>query len=632
MAPNDLEQLSALFLNIGEDVVHDVFANCSGDYQKAYTALLEMCPKESRAMTRNSALKNNDGSCRFVRFITVETRNPNEDCVQLSRIILFANGRPLEVKRVSNPNGHNPAGEAPNNIKDQHFHTKWLDFFKQPLIMELAESATPDSYILVTANDFPNRDPIRWVMDVSTNGKRWTQLDDRSHSNQSITHSRMHPTLPFGINGTCPPASLVQTIPVPMSDREQIEEWTRTSRQAPRGFQQAARSICFVPELMQTSRMDHKIALLEARQREDDDDSMASNHEAIEATVAHLVSRAFGLSSVKRAHSYTSSAPDDPWLDGNFFDGCMDVYLSLEPWQQPVFHTALQQMLSQDSDSLKIMCGLLLHASRECMARKQYAFMVTVDRSIDHHAEPIHDSDEDTLELHKRVLFDTAQTSIDELKSLAFKSIFLEPTKMYFRAVRDNVMEGDVEVHGSNTYLALLLAALGVKLAHTPMLSDSLKGIAAFRDALNISQVDKLWDPVNRGKSWETVIGRRHPTVKRHVSRNHFYFDGTTAGQLAHDCLNNRAGIERFKPYLEAFARHFSEEEAVEWLCNSLLSRDSISRSLNAVFTAVASVEEVEEAEGDARYWLWDLMLGDFRLERALSLLRFAGICREQER
>lgn len=254
-----------------------------------------------------------------------------------------------------------------------------------------------------------------------------------------------------------------------------------------------------------------------------------------------------------------------------------------------------------------------------------------LDRSIDHDTKES-GRNLDTLDHHTRLVFDAAQTSIDDLKSMAFKSVFVEPTKLYFRAVRDIVMEGDVEVHGCNTYLALLLAALGVKLVHSPMLSDEPKGIVAFRDALSAKHLDKLWDPVNTGKSWEIAHGHVRPTVDKRVTRNEFYFRGTTAGQLADDCLENSTAQTQFRPYVEAFARYFSQEVAVEWLCNSFLARDSIRKSLNELFNAISFPEEVNDADGDVRYWLWDLMNGDFRLDRALRLLRFAGICKEEER
>ena len=45
---------------------------------------------------------------------------------------------------------------------------------------------------------------------------------------------------------------------------------------------------------------------------------------------------------------------------------------------------------------------------------------------------------------------------IEEIKENAFRSVFLEPAMMYFDAVRDHTASGDVDVHGSNLYLAVL--------------------------------------------------------------------------------------------------------------------------------------------------------------------------------
>eukprot|EP01083_Nonionella_stella_P244974 852108_1 len=115
-----------------------------------------------------------------------------------------------------------------------------------------------------------------------------------------------------------------------------------------------------------------------------------------------------------------------------------------------------------DKYSLQLLCALMLRASQECNARKQEIFFKVIqnsasnDKNIDRTSNQI-----ESLEQHKKVLFDAAMIPIDEIKDYAFKGIFLEPTKMYFNAIGDHVMEGDVEVHGSNVYLVILLATLG---------------------------------------------------------------------------------------------------------------------------------------------------------------------------
>jgi hypothetical protein len=85
---------------------------------------------------------------------------------------------------------------------------------------------------------------------------------------------------------------------------------------------------------------------------------------------------------------------------------------------------------------------------------------------------------------------------------------------------------------------------------------------------------------------------------------------------------------QKFKPYLEAYAHYFSDGVAVERLCNSFLAKDELKPSLDAVFHDIASNKEVEDAEGQVRFWLWDIMSGEFHHDRALALLRSVGICR----
>ena len=83
--------------------------------------------------------------------------------------------------------------------------------------------------------------------------------------------------------------------------------------------------------------------------------------------------------------------------------------------------------------------------------------------------------------------------------------VFLRPTIVYFQLTRNAVMEGDVDVHGSNTYLALLevvkadskclkkntdqhqiQAATGVQMSRIALMDDDVKGVCDF---LSIPQV-----------------------------------------------------------------------------------------------------------------------------------------------
>ena len=47
-----------------------------------------------------------------------------------------------------------------------------------------------DAYTWATANDVPNRDPVRWILDASQDNLNWTVLDNKSTADQTITTNR----------------------------------------------------------------------------------------------------------------------------------------------------------------------------------------------------------------------------------------------------------------------------------------------------------------------------------------------------------------------------------------------------------------------------------------------------------
>mmetsp|Transcript_7148 Transcript_7148/g.8272 ORF Transcript_7148/g.8272 Transcript_7148/m.8272 type:complete len:336 (-) Transcript_7148:142-1149(-) len=304
------------------------------------------------------------------------------------------------------------------------------------------------------------------------------------------------------------------------------------------------------------------------------------------------------------------------------------MYDSLRNWQKLFFHRAIYEMElnEDDKDDLQVTCGLVLRAVGECQGRKQDVFTKVIDRCVSLEVPSASGTQRD----HISALYEAARIPIDEMKEVAFKSVFIEPTKMYFRAVGDGTMEGDVEVHGSNTYLAVLLATLGVKLPRSPLLDDGTKGIAAFADAIYEDQLKDLWDLSNKGKSWELVLGngtrQYYPVVKRFVPRNRFYVHGNDARSVAKNCVRDTKAAVDIKRYLEPFVAHFTTDQAAERLCNYYLFQDELHECLNAVFIEVAPANEVNEAGRDVRYWLWNVISGEFCLDRAVALLQRIGV------
>lgn len=564
-----------------------------------------------------------------VRFITKQTRNLNEGAVQLCLLLfLGTNNKPLRTKCVSNPGGRSPPNEGPDHLQDSRRNTKWLDFRKQPVELTFAKPSIVQSYVFVTANDFPGRDPVRWQIEGSFDGNFWKLLDDRSAHDQTIPLARFQVTDLFGfLEGQDAVATKKDLSNIFPSDRDQMLIWANEVPRHP-GLAAIEGRICIAPKFMRSSRMEATInSLIECVAR-------CPLRDSFQITAARAISRAFHLDSIDKAYRHRSAGPSG--LENCFHQGCMRVYNGLEVWQKPLLHVALRELTSKDEpDGLQIVCGLLLQSSRQCFARRHHVFFVILERTGQMNTDVAKSEIEvvasDSLSRHCAVLIDGAQAAIDTLKDKAFKSVFLEPTKMYFRAVGDHTMEGDVEVHGSNLYLAILLATLGVKLNRSPLLSDEVKGFAAFTNGLLSRDLDKLWNPENVGKNWEAIFGRNYqPRYNKRVPKNRFFFDGDSITGLVNACLEGSSS-ERWNllPYLDAFARYFSEEFVIEWLCTNFLANDRLLLSLNAVFRHVApSTNEFEEADGQARYWFWDVMSGVFRRDRAVELFRFVGICK----
>lgn len=87
---------------------------------------------------------------------------------------------PAEIANVS-ASGENPPNETAAHAVDGKDDTKWLAFDDSAwLSVELAEPAAVSHYALVSANDFPGRDPKDWTLQGSNDGENWIDLDSRS--------------------------------------------------------------------------------------------------------------------------------------------------------------------------------------------------------------------------------------------------------------------------------------------------------------------------------------------------------------------------------------------------------------------------------------------------------------------
>ncbi len=103
-----------------------------------------------------------------------------------------------EVTDVEASDEYAEAGEIAHNLLDDS-RDKWLAGDDTALLdFTLARPATVTSYVLVSANDFPDRDPQDWTLHGSDDGHTWTPLDSRTGE----TFDRRYQAREFTVRGT----------------------------------------------------------------------------------------------------------------------------------------------------------------------------------------------------------------------------------------------------------------------------------------------------------------------------------------------------------------------------------------------------------------------------------------------
>lgn len=120
---------------------------------------------------------------RYVRFTPTKLRDDNAaNSIQLSEFQILDGATALTPVAATNPGGDNPGGggEGPDKAIDGNFGSKWLDFNKRSLVVDLGASVSFDNYAFVTGNDAPERDPMRWILEGSNDGSTWTLIENFS--------------------------------------------------------------------------------------------------------------------------------------------------------------------------------------------------------------------------------------------------------------------------------------------------------------------------------------------------------------------------------------------------------------------------------------------------------------------
>ena len=125
---------------------------------------------------------------KYVRFTLVLTRGQYSGIFQISEFTLKYQGSVVSYTGASiTPVVGGAEGTA--NIIDGSLSNKAFNIGSYFTIYR-ESGFLFNAYTWGTANDVPDRDPVRWIVDASQDNATWTVLDNKSTADQTITTSR----------------------------------------------------------------------------------------------------------------------------------------------------------------------------------------------------------------------------------------------------------------------------------------------------------------------------------------------------------------------------------------------------------------------------------------------------------
>ncbi|KAJ3140840.1 hypothetical protein HK100_008856 [Physocladia obscura] len=239
-------------------------------------------------------------------------------------------------------------------------------------------------------------------------------------------------------------------------------------------------------------------------------------------------------------------------------------------------------------------------------------------------------------------------------KAKVFDKVFLEPTRLIFRARREQ--DSCVDLHGASFYLHLLERATGACVGEKPpLLIDSVQGVFPFLDRSIVSQhvydliYSHISNPANLNDSFfeypendpefllaaESFIAPPDslfatPPLDDCEDEN---IDKNTVAASVNEILQTPALLDAFQPYVDIFMSYFSANHVLEPLYNHIVNAGLIESVLQPVFD---SFMDNSENHLDVKEWLHEpfdrngseitAMRGSFRYDRFKMLLDFVDI------
>lgn len=374
-----------------------------------------------------------------------------------------------------------------------------------------------------------------------------------------------------------------------------------------------------------------------------------------EDVVMKIIHKAYNTRFLWTARFKAASIPG--LGSGNLLQGALQYYQALH-WEKPYLVQALELLQeSETADGLQTILGLMLSGQGWCHARKTWVFNTIISRvqvpaAAPSEFTPIGESH--ASRVARQAVKEIVSEFIEDVKDQALKTTFLEPTKMHFRTKDEPMRENQVDMHGANTYLAILASTLGVQLNRRPYLEDWAVGCADF--LANNAPEPAAWAESHFGRDWEGIRELReeegskplrNPNLLDRIEfladtcvlHNHcgFVFKGTTAREVANAAVNPDGRIQEQRvhlaKYLVKFASWFSEDFILPRMVTRLIGETGRLEALQALMDELLAHEPHlagDEGEEDVRFWLWNMseLPAQFQRERAAHLMRFAGVLR----
>jgi hypothetical protein len=502
------------------------------------------------------------------------------------------------------------------------------------------------TYQLWTANDCPQRDPTSWTLLGQRDGSdEWDILDVQECVDPPYERYTAYPEfkLNFGIKNNKGKKRKQDKLLklIRMTSMEVLPALDPTRKgyefEVLPEYQRAKDAVVVKWEFMATSKVQTALKII-------NDLRGSLPNVSFSDTLCRAIAKAYNLGSIESARGQYCALGDY-----HLVSAITNLYNSLE-WRSQYLHFALWLSLRLEEPVGLMTClNLLARGGSECHARKLMAFHTFIQRiatastasssSSASTSDASSSSSSSAFEHSRMLLLDWMRNYIDNLKLKAFTSTFIEPARFYFCKTGQTVMMDDVEVHGSNTYLAVLLSTLGIKLGLMPFFRDEVKGCCDFLKATSYNSIyQEITDPKHAGKSWRNL-----PNAKRCNSSPNVYitsgfiFPGVNPLTVAfHAASSNSSENSRraLAQYLEIYTRYFSKEHFLERAFLNLIGDEGLPQPLAVVFAEMmknerrtAPEEEGEEGEADVNEWIYDVKNGyTFNLERAAQLFAFIGV------